>query len=156
VFQSVVSLGHLDEGSYLIEFRDSTGTDREQTLRVARASRPEAEPEYAAVHAIAMDTVFLPGESVRAIVRGVRTSSCQGIAPPQIRVAGNTIVVLPIAATDGDSPCVHETRPFSLQLDLGRLAPGSYLLQVCARSGKRLYQTFEVLAPGAAAPELSP
>jgi hypothetical protein len=105
------------------------------------------EHDYAVIRDIDMEAYFMPGDKVQATLRGMTTSSCQSMAEPQVQVVGDVVIVLPIVTHSSASACQRQLREFHRRLDLGVLAPGSYLLHVRSRNGKGAYQPFEVVKP---------
>jgi hypothetical protein len=150
-FSEDVPLGRLSAGEYKIIEHPSEGAETFRIFNVAKAAIGTRDDlRFADVTQISIPDVAVDGQDARARVSGILASSCDTISDLQIERQNDVILLRPversIAQTVGEQKggCAYVLKSFSLEVDLGRLPPGEYMVLVHGGNGHVVQQTFHV------------
>jgi hypothetical protein len=144
-FTSETSVGILDQGEYSLSWTLPSGLDATRKLGVAKAATPATDSlPYAAVTQIAVKDIVASFQPVTFTISGVLNSSCMEIDNVQVVKNDDVFVVLPILKRREGVICTQLTIPFFRKVNLGKQAPGEYLIHVRSMNGRAVNHIVEV------------
>ncbi len=145
-YTTEVSLGRLSAGDYIVKYQKPAGQVGIRMLSVAVATTLSIDTQPYAATSNAMVSDMINGlDEVKVTLNGILTNSCSELTD-EIRIerVDDVFVILPVLNIKSGVFCAQYIRPFSRELNLGRLPPGHYLAHVRSMNGKAINRVFQV------------
>lgn len=145
-FTQEVNLGSLEMGEYRFESYREDGSIQSRILNVGKAKAPTIDSlPYAAVSNATVADVFLGQQNVDVVISGIFNSTCTELdSDVKLDDQGDVVVVMPTVKVNPDDVCAQVLRPFARTINLGKKAPGNYLIHVRSMNGKAINRVFTV------------
>ena len=146
-FTSELTLGHLEAGEYRIEFKGGLGIRQVRTLKIGHSDVPTLDERfYASVTQVVAPDVIHSGQDLKVTLIGLYNSDCVGLdSELGVIVEQEVSIVLPYLAANADAECHRELRPFSREVNLGKVTGSHHLIHVRSMNGRGLNHWVEVL-----------
>ncbi len=145
-FTTEISLGQLSAGDYKFGYQEPSGDFGFRDINVGVSPVPsiDAMPYAAVTNAVIPDVVSALDDLV-VTVSGVLNSSCTELDDKvEFRKLKDVFIVLPVIKVKPGVLCAQVIRPFEKTLNLGKTAPGHYLIHVRSMAGKAVNRVIEV------------
>ena len=138
LFTTEISLGTLKAGDYRIEYTGTLMSRKTLSLRVTQSEVPTVDDRlYADVTQVIAPDVFVSGNQLKVILSGVYNSDCVELDPqPVVLRQGEVSIILPHLTVNAEAVCRRQLRPFSREVNLGRVDGVHHLVHVRSMNGR--------------------
>ena len=145
-FTNVVNVGRLAVGDFLFTFDVVGGKEAERVINVASDVTPTVDSmPYATISNAAVPDVINGTQNLEVTVQGVLTSTCDDLNEEvKIMKEQDVFVVLPTVKQKLNIFCAQVLIPFEKKINLGKAAPGLYLVHTRSKNGQSLNHVVQV------------
>lgn len=145
-FTNVVSAGRLAVGDFTFVFDVMSGGVAERVLHVSSDVTPTVDSlPYAAVSNTTAPDVINGTQDLNVTVQGVLTNTCSELNDEvKIMKESDVFVLLPTIKQKLGIFCAQVLIPFEKKINLGKAAPGLYLVHTRSMNGKSLNRVVQV------------
>jgi len=146
-YSQTISLGELNEGNYLVEFKTIDKITNVGFTVTKATSTTMDDMEYAPVSNAFIPEMIYATSDAQVILSGVIQSSCMDVFSEDISVSkeGNVFVIVPKAKSAPYQNCLPVETPLQKIVSLGEIVtPGAYLIHVRSQSGLSVNKVFQV------------
>lgn len=145
-FTNVVSVGRLAVGDFTFIFDVMSGGQAERVLHIASDVTPTVDSlPYASVSNTTLPDVINGKDDLNVTVQGVLTSTCSELNEEvKVMKEADVFVLLPTIKQKFGVFCAQVLIPFEKKINLGKAAPGLYLVHTRSMNGRSLNRVVQV------------